>query len=64
MITNRELVKAMVGEVVTRGYIPYFSAESADDHGVNWEVLSREEFEEALCAALKDWQSPERRHAA
>lgn len=64
MIINPSLVKTKVGEVVRRGYVPYWGPESADDHGVNWQVLSKEEFEEELRGALANWPIAATRHAA
>jgi len=58
MITDPKAVRLALRARILRGYHPLWSEESADDHDVDWQAISRCEFETITANAKVRLQSP------
>lgn len=51
MITNPKAVRELLKQKVAEGFDPDWDLESAEDHDIDWQVLSVEEFAEIKATA-------------
>jgi hypothetical protein len=48
------LVRQKLREAILRGYHPYYSSESAEDHWVDWLQIPEQEFNSISDAAMRE----------
>ena len=58
MITDPRAVRLALRARILTGYHPQWSEESADDHAVDWQAISRREFETITADAEIRLQRP------